>query len=102
MENYTFSWAKTITADTEARCPNGQDTVWIHCGDETVTNVEALQALKDLLVKENADETTTVIVMGEDNIQFDEDEDVSAYCERESWTYNCSGINGSESEVNSK
>ena len=47
---YPLSWVKTISADTEGRCPTGQDTIWVECSED-VTEVKALEMLNDLMVK---------------------------------------------------
>ena len=94
-EGFPLSWAKTITADTEGRSPNGQETIWIECSED-VTQVKALETLKELLVKRNSDEPTNVIVY------CWRDEDARSYCDVQGWTFNSIfELFGSECEVKS-
>ena len=91
--NFPLSWAKTVTADTEGRCPIGQDTIWIECSED-VTEVKALEILKEYLSKEPS--TVTVCGGRHDN------KDVISFCEKQGWTFqDVTQFYGSECEVKS-
>ena len=77
--NCTSLWAGTVTPDTEGRCPIGRQTVWIECLDKSVTRVTALKTLKDLLVKENLEEESTVTVICQSKCH-----NLKTFCERPS------------------
>ena len=93
-QGFPSSWTNTVTADTEGRCPLGQDTLWIECG-ENVTDLKALEKLKEMLDKENTGETYTLIVYGSFS------EDLKSFCQKQGWIldYGVTKVYGFECEV---